>query len=373
MYIPISEDIKKFYVNIQGTNYPVNRMLLNTQEVTGVEVYGDYYSQYFTIESLEDNNVVMLTKGTSTSVPDVTFYYSTDGTTWTSTNDTTSWNLDKNDKIMLKATTNRLHSGSDQKWGGWSITGTKTHNAYGNIMSLLYGDDFEDKTLVYSYSFAYLFVGNSYLINTKNLKLPNNATTYCYSHMFDSCTALATSPTLPATTMQTGCYIDMFWNCFSLTTAPELPATTLAASCYTEMFRECRALVNAPVLPSTTLSYRCYYNMFSGCTSLVNAPVLPATTLASYCYYYMFQGCTSIVESPELPAPTLVEGCYSNMFSGCTSLNKVTCLATDIGGNTAGWLYNVASTGTFYKDSTMTNWPSGDSGIPTGWTIQNYN
>lgn len=381
MLIPISQDINKLFVRIDGEQYPVNKMLLNTQEVTGVEVYADYYSQYFTIESLEDGNVITLTKGSN--APNVTFYYSTDGSTWTSTNDTISWNLDQNDKIMLKATANRLNGGSNKIEASWHINGTMLHDAYGNIMSLLYGDDFKDTTLQYAYSFAYLFGYNGYLANAKNLKLPNNTSRYCYTHMFDACTALTTAPTLPSITLANCCYLNMFWNCFSLITAPELPATTLADSCYSGMFKDCRALAYAPNLPATTLAYRCYYEMFSGCTSLVNAPVLPAITLVNCCYQNMFNGCTSLVKAPQLPATTLTGYCYNGMFNGCTSLNEVICLATDISAEgcliwhvssyvTIGWLENVASSGTFYKDSTMNSFKVGTN-VPTGWTINDFN
>jgi hypothetical protein len=33
----------------------------------------------------------------------------------------------------------------------------------------------------------------------------------------------------------------------------------------------------------------------------------------------------------------------------------------------------VASAGTFVKDCRMESWPEGDSGIPTGWTVEDGN
>ena len=38
-----------------------------------------------------------------------------------------------------------------------------------------------------------------------------------------------------------------------------------------------------------------------------------------------------------------------------------------------GWLTGVSETGTFIKASTMTSLPSGSNGIPSGWTIIDYN
>ena len=101
--------------------------------------------------------------------------------------------------------------------------------------------------------------------------------------------------------------------------------------------------------------------------------VLPATTLSEGCYGEMFYGCTNLTTAPTLPATTLVDWCYASMFAECTSLNKVTCLATDISASysTMYWLKNVSSSGTFTKAASMTNWTSGDSGIPQNWAVNN--
>lgn len=58
------------------------------------------------------------------------------------------------------------------------------------------------------------------------------------------------------------------------------------------------------------------------------------------------------------------------MFDGCSSLNYIKCLATDLGSNNLGGFTNgVAATGTFVKATGMV-WPTGTSGIPDGWTVQ---
>jgi hypothetical protein len=50
-------------------------------------------------------------------------------------------------------------------------------------------------------------------------------------------------------------------------------------------------------------------------------------------------------------------------------------LATDISATQclSSWVYGVASSGTFVKNSAMTSLSSGASGIPKGWTVENYN
>ena len=86
----------------------------------------------------------------------------------------------------------------------------------------------------------------------------------------------------------------------------------------------------------------------------------------------MFNGCTSLTTAPELSATTLTTWCYERMFNGCTKLNYIKMLATDISATNClnGWVSGVSSTGTFVKHPNMTSLPTGDSGIPTGWIVQ---
>ena len=60
------------------------------------------------------------------------------------------------------------------------------------------------------------------------------------------------------------------------------------------------------------------------------------------------------------------------MFYNCNNLNYVKMLATDISASSClqAWLYGVASTGTFVKAASMTELPSGTSGIPANWTVE---
>ena len=361
----------------------------------------DYSKEYLTFESLADNNTITWTFTGSDPIQNV-IYWSKNGTSWTSAIASTSdtpvslATLNKGEKMYLKGE-NVTYASSASKYSHFNSD--YEFNVSGNIMSLIYGDNFIGQiTLSSSYNFAGIF-RSSKVYDASNLILP--ATTlanYCYSYMFYDCTSLATAPVLPATTLAQSCYMSMF-AATKITAAPELPATILADSCYAYMFYGCTSLVTAPVLPATTLATYCYSYMFYGCTSLVTAPVLPATTLANYCYRNMFYGCTSLVTAPvlpatilqpkcyqhmffrcaslktapELPATTLVTYCYAYMFQNCTSLSYIKCLATNISASNShdNWLYNVASTGTFVKPTSMTLFPEGANGIPSGWTVVN--
>ena len=140
------------------------------------------------------------------------------------------------------------------------------------------------------------------------------------------------------------------------------------------LFENCTVLTSAPELPATNLAAKCYWSMFWGCTSLAVAPELPATDLKNGCYVNMFARCTSLKSAPELKAAKLVEDCYNGMFTGCSNLNSITMLATDISANDCltNWMSGVAATGTFTKAASMTTLTEGASGIPSGWTVNNY-
>ena len=236
---------------------------------------------------------------------------------------------------------------------------------------------------------------------------------YCYSYMFSGCTGLTTAPSLPAKWLTYCCYDGMFSGCTGLTTAPSLPATSLAEYCYNGMFSgtnllpDCsnidftsQSVLNSGglkglflgtkvtdndlnrilpknsngkyYLPATTLASGCYSYMFSGCDNLITAPELPATTLADTCYKRMFYQCDNLITGPSLPATTLANSCYEDMFSYCKKLNYIKMLATNISATDCleSWVYDVGSTGTFVKNKLMTSLPTGTSGIPSGWTVQ---
>lgn len=389
--------------------------------------------EYLTFEALENGTFTLNIPANVNSTYMTSVSYSTDdGENWTTTTV---------DNTAQTITTPTINAGDKVLWKGvgkqtsynFSIhsifSSTGNFNVSGNIMSLLYGDNFVNQTEFASgssYNFTYLFGQTTKLINAENLILPattltancyrdmfynctslttapsilpattlaNNcyskmfygctalttapelpATTLaynCYKDMFNGCTSLITSPELPATTLVEYCYQGMFYGCTSLTTAPELPATTLAVGCYSQMFYNCTSLITAPVLPATTLEGGCYGSMFKGCTSLTTAPELPATTLVSNCYGNMFNGCKALTTAPVLPATTLTNSCYEYMFRSCSKLNYIKAMFTTEPSTTytSNWVNGVKSTGTFVKNSAATWNVTGIHGIPTGWTVQ---
>ena len=248
----------------------------------------DYSKDYFTIVSLEDNNVIYF--GVKDKAYAKTISVSIDnGNTWTDytssepLNDsfvfgTSIASLNAGEKILIK--------GNNTKYGSTFIneqnnyfSSEKRFNVEGNIMSLIYGDNFIGQNI-----------------------LPDES--YIFARLFD-----------------------------------QVSATNL------------------------------HKNTIVSAENLILPP-----TLRTGCYNYMFYLCTLLTTAPVLPATTLVTACYEGMFNGCSSLNYVKCLSTETEpgshDQTNNWLKDVSSSGTFVKDANTT-WPSGESGIPSGWTIQN--
>lgn len=312
----------------EGLRVPSYEEVLLSGYTDGYEAaydgYKCYPKMYFTIEAFEDGVIPNLDYG---------MYYSLNGGEWVE-HQGGQFSVSAGDKVMFKKNTTRIINEFQSMQFRCA--------AYGNTMSLLYGDDFVGRTDLPSYySFTSLFSNSTGLFDASNVILP--ATTlgdYCYAGMFNGCTSLVGVPELPATTLAADCYFQMFRGCTSLTTTPELPVMELALRCYGCMFENCTALTTAPELPATALTEYCYGYMFRGCTSLVDAPELPATMLAENCYSEMFKECTSLVNAPELPSTIVADFSYNAMFSGCTSLlSSAVMSATTLGSNSCLNMY----------------------------------
>jgi hypothetical protein len=272
----------------------------------------DDISKPLMLKAIQDNSSVAYGGG---SLP-YTYSYSMDGTTWISYSLNTVIPLNKDEVVYFKRK-GHTGSGTPSTYNHHKFTMTGEIEAYHNVNSMLIEGDFETAdTLTEEY-----------------------------------------------------CGIYMFAECASLTRAPLIPATTLAEYCYYCMFYMCTRLVTAPELPATTLARFCYSDMFHGCTNLVNAPELPVLTLLKGCYNGMFYDCPSLVNAPLLPATSLVEACYKYMFGACTNLSYIRIFATDISASSCltYWLQNASSTGDIYCVNGV-NYPTGDDGIPSGWT-----
>jgi hypothetical protein len=125
-----------------------------------------------------------------------------------------------------------------------TFTVSTKFNVSGNIMSLLYGDDFVGKTDLTGKNcvFRYLFNNCNKLLSAENL-------------------------ILPATKLSDSCYENMFQGCESLTIAPELPASKLTYQCYRAMFSGCFKLQHIRMLATDISADRCLLSWVYGVAS----------------------------------------------------------------------------------------------------------
>ena len=138
------------------------------------------------------------------------------------------------------------------------------------------------------------------------------------------------------------------------------------------------SLINGDDFQTTFTTYTGQWaKLFYGWTSLTDISKLKVgvTTIPINGMTYMFYGCTKLKKGLDLRNVTRCEsGSFDNMYDGCTSLTEV--YAPNISEWNTGmfnkWLNNVASTGIVHKPRNLTIPTDTTSGVPTGWTTQDY-
>ena len=216
----------------------------------------DYSKDYLTFNILSDGAIRWKSFGSGMAK---TISYSINGGNWieiTATSGGATINVEQGDKVRFKGT-NTKYASDKTNYSGFDssgLTNAAQCNIEGNIMSLIYGDNFIGNTaLTDTYNFCSIFK-TSKVVSAENLVLPTTTLTqYCYRAMFSWCTSLIKAPQLPATTLAQGCYWYMFEKC-ALTTAPDLIAETLVTECYGHMFENCSSLNYIKALATTGFS-----------------------------------------------------------------------------------------------------------------------
>lgn len=219
-----------------------------------------YDQQYFTIEAITSGYVVWF--GTDTGVGRTISYSRDNGNTW---DNISAGSVSSETKIEFNAGDVVIFKGNNTtyRYSRFAFEYKKQFVVYGNIMSLIYGDNFVGKTTFPSNDsnvFAQLFNENSSLVSAENLILPATALTRsCYYEMFKSNYALTSAPVLPATTLADSCYQSMFDGCVVLTTAPEILVTNNSGVffAFNEMFSNCEKLTYVKCLINTPTN-NCY-------------------------------------------------------------------------------------------------------------------
>ena len=280
---------------------------------------------YLCFTAEEDSDLTLtMPAGLGTDLYEYVEFSTDGGDTWNRTSNVddeevvASVSVLQGDSVLVRGLGTAMCKGDTEEYTMFAMTGRMA--ASGNIMSLLHPTNFASMDTVSDYAFYYLFYGCD----------------------------LTTAPALPAVNLGKSCYEGIFSACALLTEGVSLPALVMAESCYMSMYEDCVALETPSILSSVTLARRCYDNMYYGCKALTSAPILPATVLSEECYAYIFHD--------------------------CENLESIMMLATDISATDCltAWVDGVAAEGIFVKAAAMTNLPTGNSGIPAGWTVEDY-
>ena len=216
---------------------------------------------YLTIVAEEDLTLEITNSYTESGSDLVTgyFYRSKNGGAWDKYSGKMVQLAMKNgDEIRLKSDNiNRGYSALDfyDDTDFANIKSTGSFRVRGTVMSLLYGDDFRDKSSMEGFTLNHLF-----------------------GCLKDSGLRYIESPSV------------------------FLPATTLSEGCYKGLLLQCDKLENAPLLPAEVLAKDCYYYMFNGCTKISYLKMLATDISATNCLYNWVYGVASngtFVKHPE--------------------------------------------------------------------------
>ena len=177
-----------------------------------------YYYQYLTVEILEDGYFYMFRTAYQDGTEEALYYNKNNGGWVSMPNYSNPLNVSKNDIIRFKS---KLDASKDIDQGFvvlgiYDINDAAAFNIYGNIMSLIYGDDFAN-----------------------NSELNENITVSPFKNMFLRAKVRdASNLCLPSTHLLKNMYFG-FFNESTIEYAPKIIPAHLADSCYGAMFKRC--------------------------------------------------------------------------------------------------------------------------------------
>ena len=332
------------YINSEDYNEPY---VCYDQEHIHYNKTIDYYSkEYFTIEALENGTMKAYINWYSLR-GNGNIYYSYNKTDWYTVFEHdenyqcyTNINVIKNQKIYFKGDYLPQYN---YNLGGLKFSIDFKFNVSGNILSLVYLDNFQNQ---------------EYLIQQSNLITSSSNSTWNYCNWEYN---------------GVRCYHN---------------AGEQYTNIFGEMFKDNTNLISAGnlVFSMKQVCSGAFSSMFYGCTSLVDFPqFVDGIVCWGDPFSNMFYGCTSLKKvenfSPIFTRHIVGKNgsnsyCY-RMFYGCSSLNYVKCLMTNPyeSGTSepfsmGSWLSGVSQTGTFVKKYGI-YWPNNINGIPSSWSVKN--
>lgn len=210
----------------------------------------DYSSKYFTVKILTSDSGRLYYR--CNSGYEWTVEYSKNNGNWISLTANEGYGIGISNYISVSVGDEirfrKIGSSSSTVAYSYLWSNTCTYELYGNIMSLVYGDNFIGQTTIpgkyYFCRFCSTFNAgekNTWVKSVENLVLPaTTLTSNCYDAMFTECTQITKAPVLPATTLASHCYDAMFGGCTSLQYIKAM-FTTTPGSNYTDYW-----VINVP-------------------------------------------------------------------------------------------------------------------------------
>lgn len=205
-------------------------MAFKTYSIT--KKYIDPRKTPFYVEDLSGENSTLKIHKNANNSPTITVYYSFDTETWVLMGNTTvngiTLGLTPYQRVYLRASTNT--------WGGDGFPNimetNKDFKIGGNILSLLYGENFNGQSVFpeeSSKTFEGLFQMIRTLKSSSEVILPVTTVNSSYGYMFYQCSNMIDAPIIRSTILSENSCQHMFDSCSSLNSVICL-ATDISAS-----------------------------------------------------------------------------------------------------------------------------------------------
>lgn len=321
----------------------------------------NYANQYFTITNESDSNNTISMAGYNNYANPTLLYWSVDnGTTWNSVHlSGTSVNI-----TTLPARKSVLFHHTGHMCGEYTSSGstsilpfsfrsTENISASGSLHSLAKGRNFVSNKDYSTHQWHGLFQGCTTLVSIRNLKFNNRTVKeYALNSMCSGCINL--EDTMDLTTI-----------------------ITIEARGMESMFNRCEKLKENPdIRNAKTVGDNGMYFMCYGCKNLKTSPdVRSVTSVGVNGMHGMLGSCSALETPPDVRNVTTVgtRG-MANMLSACSVLKYAYAPNISVWSTTnfTGWLDYVAASGTIYKPSGLIIPTNTTSGVPSGWTTQDY-
>lgn len=152
---------------------------------------------------------------------------------------------------------------------------------------------------------------------------------------------------------------------------------SLGSYSFTSMFDSSKIVhANIDFYGIKNIGQNSLYQFFKNCTSLVSIPDFSSIeTVGVSGFAYTFEACSSLQTPADVSNVTSVDSSgFTATYSACTSLADAIAPNVSTWNTTSftNWLVNTASTGVVRKPAGLTIPTDNASGVPTGWTTENY-